>query len=172
MGEFAPVFAGWNVWSVYQTLNLDFSILMVGLSRDSRLKIWVEDQVRLYAPDTAVADPVDLKGSQVQIVRGRPTLPVLTRKEDVPGTLLVDGPAELRYVRFFNRGKESKLLWPHDDNYLVNEVFRPSVSDPLTSGGGPLTTTQNITKPILQSVVDVAPYALLAGLVWLVIKEK
>ena len=172
MTQVAPVFAGWNVWSVYQVLDLDFSVLMLGVSRDRQLRLWVEDQVRNNAPGAEVADSLDLKGSQVQIIQGEPKgLSVAFRKEEVPGPLMVvNGPAELRFVRFFNRGNPSQLLWPHDDNYLLNEVYRPSESSPLTTGTGPDTIASNASSGALQPLKDIAPVIATAVVIYLALQ--
>lgn len=136
----APVFEGWNVWAVYQKTDLDFEPLMLGLSRDRRLRIWVEDNVRLNAPGTDVADPIDVKGSQVQIIAGdAPSgLKSAARKEQVPGdVMLLEGDNERRVVRFFNHGKASALPWPHDSNYLLDEVYQPDPHAAVSSGDAP-----------------------------------
>ena len=44
---FAPVFAGWNVWSVWQKNDLDIEIGSIGLDADRRLRVWVEDTARI-----------------------------------------------------------------------------------------------------------------------------
>lgn len=141
------VFPGWNVWSVYQVKDLPTTLMMMGVTRDRQLQIWVEDAVRLGAGGAIVADPVDLKGSQVQILQGPPTdLEVEERKEDVPGAsaMTVSGPADLRYVRFYNRGTPASMNWPHDENYLLNEVYHPSEKSPETKGPPPPTVTNNL----------------------------
>lgn len=173
MTDIAPIYKGWNVWSVYQVTDLDFSVAMIGINRDTQLRIWVEDQIRLNATEATVADIIDFKGSQIQILNGKPLLVVAVRKEQISGpAMLLDGPAELRYVRFFNRGNASQLLWPHDDNYLLNEVYRPSTTDPLTTGGGPLTTTDNVTKPLYESVSAMAPWLILGVLGFFLVKSE
>ena len=151
-GDFATVFPGWNVWSVYQVKDLPFSPMMLGVSKERQLRIWVEDQVRLHAPGAVVADSIDLKGGQVEILPSKQAvegLHVAERKEQVGGpVLLVEGPADLFYVRFFNRGVGSQLSWPHDGEYLLNEVFMPSDSSPATSGPAPTTITQGVGEPV------------------------
>jgi len=160
MADFFTVTPGWNVWSVYQVKDLDFSPLMVGVSRDRRLRIWVEDAVRLGAAGADVADAVDLKGGQVEILPGAGSvagLKVAARKEGVSGpSLLVDGPDDLRYVRFFNRGQAAQLAWPHDDNYLVNEVFEPSANVAATQGSAPSTIGDTTLKPVIEGVGEAA----------------
>lgn len=151
----APVFAGWNVWSVWQVKDLPFSIMMLGVSRDRQLQIWVEDQVRLNAGVT-VSDPIDLKGSQIQILNGPPDgLQVATRKENVSGpAMVVDGAAELRYVRFYNRSDASALPWPHDDSYLLDSVYEPTKDNPLTNSAAPPTISQTVGQGVTQPVSD------------------
>jgi hypothetical protein len=145
---------------------------MVGISRDRQLQIWVEDQVRLQAPGAKVADPIDLKGSQVQVLTGAPSLKTLRRKESVPGPALVvetqDLPPQLRFVRFCNRGAASQLPWPHDESYLLDAVFQPDPTNPVTQGDCTGTIVDNITKPAAEAAkttLEVAlVVALLAGL--------
>lgn len=141
MGDFAKVFPGWNVWAVWQQKDLNFEPLHVGESRDRRLRIWIEDAVRLGAPGTIVADPVDLKGGQIEILPGAPAgLSQVQRKEDTSGpAMLLDGPGELRFVRFYNRGAPGSLVWPHDGNYLLDAVYQPDPKNETTSGPAPST---------------------------------
>jgi len=138
--DFAPVFPGWNVWAVWQKNDLDFDPMMIGVAPERQLRIWVEDEVRLHAGGADVADPVKLKGDQVEILDGPPVgLPAAATKEGVGGesALLLDGPPTLRYVRFFNHGTASKLPWPHDSDFLLDTVFRPDPGAPATSGEPP-----------------------------------
>lgn len=178
--EFADVFPGWNVWAVYQSKDLDFGLQWVGVSRDDRLRIWVEDELRLNAPGAEVADPYAFKGSQIQILPGPPRgLDIFSRKEDVPGpAMTIDSPVEVRYVRFFNRGPEARLVWPHDKgdkNYLLNVVYKPSASAPVTQGPGPATTTSDLgdaaKRPVLDTVVQIAPWLAVVGVAYLVIRS-
>lgn len=136
----APVFEGWNVWAVDQLDDLSFDPLDIGLDRDRRLRIWVEDQVRLNAPGTSVADPLDLKGSQVQIIAGDNVtdLVIAQSKEQVPGPpMLLDGANERRIVRFFNHGAASSLPWPHDSDYILDAVYKPDPKASETAGPAP-----------------------------------
>jgi hypothetical protein len=162
--SFAPIFKGWNVWAVFQVQDLDFSIAMIGVPRDRQLRIWVEDAVRLGAGGTDVADPLDLKGSKIEIIPSSGTLKSFRRKEQVPGPAMVvetqDQPPELRFVRFFNRGDEGRLTWPHDDNYLLDDVFTPDPKNELTAGPAPGTIADSTTKPARDAVVDVLKTAL------------
>jgi len=167
MTDFAPVFPGWNVWTVYQVKDLnDTNPLFWGLDRDRRLRIWVEDAIRLGAPSTRVADPADLKGGQIEILPSKPAeLKTNARKEDVGGSsaMLVDGPAELRVVRFFNRGEQGQLTWPHDDNYLLNEVLTPSPSSPATSSAPPKTIGGTVGGGVAEVAKDAGVGTLVAG---------
>lgn len=165
----APVFKGWNVWNVYQVNDLDFSIMMIGVSRDRQLQIFVEDAVRLNAPGVVVADPADLKGSQVQILNGPPVgLTSVARKEGLPLSVpVVNGPAQLRTVRFFNRGEASSLPWPHDDNYLLDEVFQPTATNPVTAGPAPTTIGATVTGGVLSPIEDAAKRALASPVIWI-----
>lgn len=154
---FAPVFKGWNVWVVAQKNDLGFDPLMVGVSRDRQLRIWVEDQVRENAGGAELGDPVALKGSQVEILPARPTgLRSAQNKDQVPGdALFLEGAAELRIVRFFNRGAPARLVWPHDDDYLLDEVMQPDERNPTTSGPPPKTVTEDVIEPIKDVGTDV-----------------
>jgi hypothetical protein len=171
---FAPVFKGWNVWSVWQVKDLPFSILMLGVERSRQLRIWVEDHVRLGAPGTEVADALDLKGGQIEILPALPAgLKSVKRRESIPGPAIVvesqDEPPELRVVRFFNRGSAGKLVWPHDDAYMLDEVFDPDPKNEATSGPGPGTIASRTTAPIAEGGIDVVKFAAVAAGVVLVL---
>jgi hypothetical protein len=172
---FAPVFKGWNVWTVVQVRDLPFSVAMIGVSRDRQLRVWVEDAVRLGAPGAVVADPVDLKGGQVEILPAVPAgLKVAKSKESVPGDAMVvesqEQPPELRVVRFFNRGEESRVVWPHDDSYLLDQVLEPDPKNDATKGPGPGTITTGVVKPIGEGATELLKYAAVAvGLVLVVL---
>jgi len=161
--DFLTVYPGWNVWDVYQVKDLPFSIMMIGLDRDRQLRIWVEDAVRLGAPGASVADSIDLKGGQVQILNGLPTgLQSDQTKEQVSGpAMTVKGPAQLRTVRFFNRGDKSTMAWPHDESYLLDKDYVPSASNPATSGPAPATigTTVGggVIAPVKQFLGEIPP---------------
>jgi hypothetical protein len=181
--DFAPIYPGWNVWGVYQVKDLDFSIPMIGVSRDTQLRIWAEDLIRLNAPGATVADPLDFKGSKVEILHSRPSLEVAARKEDVPGpAMLLDGPADLRYVRFYNRGAAAALLWPRDpaENYVLNEVFLPSKDSPATNGPGPDTigsgvgggVGSGVAEGVSRALVEVSPFLILAGMVYILTRKE
>jgi hypothetical protein len=165
---FAPIFKGWNVWEVWQVKDLPFSISMIGVSPERQLRIWVEDEVRLHS-SADVADSIDLKGGQIEIIPGAPGLKTAMRKEDVPNgaTFLVDGAAQLFTVRFFNRGEQSQIAWPHDGQYLLDAVLDPNPSNPATSGLPPLTIGQTvgggITQPVTQALGSVPWYLWVAG---------
>jgi hypothetical protein len=162
-----PIFKGWNVWQVWQVKDLDFSPLMVGVSRDTQLRIWVEDAVRLGDSNVEVADPIDFKGSHVEILVAPPTGLAVAKADDgtpltkdhLPGDPLLvetqDEAPELRSVRFFNRGPEGRIVWPHDDNYLLDAVFQPDPKNPLTAGPGPRTIGETVKKPVTDAALDV-----------------
>lgn len=146
--DFLTVYPGWNVWDVWQVNDLPFSIMMIGIDKNKQLRIWVEDAVRLGAPGALVADSIDLKGSQIEILNGPPNgLQVDHRKEQVPGpAMLVNGPATLKTVRFFNRGDKASMAWPHDASYLLEKTYVPSNSNPATSGPAPNTIASTISS--------------------------
>lgn len=149
---FAPVFAGWNVWDLYQADVPDQSVLgtiwTAGESQDRLLRVWVEDQLRDNAPGVAVADPLNpaaLSGDPVQSIPKVTTLPVLVDRSSVPtlaGALQVGEAgtgATLRTVRFYNRGTPSVMPWPHDVNFVLDAVYTPSATNPITNAPAPTT---------------------------------
>jgi hypothetical protein len=145
---FATVFKGWNVWGVQQKDDLDIEPLMIGVSRDRRLRVWVEEAADA-APGTAVADtanPFALKGSQVELINSVGDLvPAETQAAALPGTAL-DGPATVRLVRFFNRGAEAVTPWPHDSNYLLDTVYQPATNNPITNAPAPSSLAGTATQ--------------------------
>jgi len=158
----APVFFGWNVWTLYQTTKPDESVLAkiwhLGIPEDQMARLWVENQVEDNAPGANVSDPLNpdvehLRGNEVQMLPGRPSLAIAAAREsaglggeqhlgadDAPGT-----PIE-RTVRFYNRGKATVMPWPHDKNFLVDVVWQPSASNMLTNGPAPKTTDVALGK--------------------------
>lgn len=147
---FAPVFKGWNVWDLWQADDPDESVLgaiwHAGESQERLLRVWVENELKENAPGVAVADPLNpaaLRGDQIQpIPRVTGLVPAATRAS-VPALAgamqlgTADSKATLRTVRFFNRGDESVLPWPHDQNFLVENIFTPSASNPVTNAPAP-----------------------------------
>lgn len=154
--DFTTIYPGWNVWDVYQVNDLPFSIMMIGVDKDRQLRIWVEDAVRLGAPGALVADSIDLKGGQIEILNGPPEgLTVADRKETVSGpAMVVSGPATLRTVRFYNRGNEAEMAWPHDDSYLLDKDYVPSPSNPATSGPAPNTIAGTVGSGVIAPVKE------------------
>jgi hypothetical protein len=147
----APVFPGWNVWGVWQKNDLDLELSMVGVSRDRRLRIWVENEADDNAPGVEVGDPLSpnftkFKGEMVQIIPSEAGLFRAVSKEMWPGeaALSLDKPGTLRFVRFYNRGTLSALPWPHDANYLLDAVYLPSPTNPVTNAPAPASTAQDI----------------------------
>lgn len=147
---FVPVFAGWNVWDVWQADDPDVSVLSwlwdLGVSHDRELQIWVEDAIKTGAPGAAVADPANplaLRGDQVQIIPHPAGLIVGMTRAEIPalaGALQVgteSSKATLRTVRFFNRGTVAVLPWPHDRNFVLDAVYVPSPSNPITNAPAP-----------------------------------
>lgn len=147
---FAQIFKGWNVWDVWQSqdpiLGLGGGIMNAGVSLERQLRIWVEDQIREHAPAAAVADtfnPAVLKGSQIEVIPNAGGLEVLQTRADVPelaGALQLGnaGSEGKKFtVRFFNRGDETGMAWPHDENYVLDAVFQPSGTNAITSGAAP-----------------------------------
>lgn len=148
---FAQVFKGWNVWDVWQSQDpvegLGGAILNAGVSLERQLRIWIEDWIKDHAPAAAVADtganPFALKGSQIEIISNPGGLELLQTRADVPGLagalqLGKEGSQGKKItVRFFNRGDETAADWPHDENYLLEAVYQPSSTNPLTNGAAP-----------------------------------
>lgn len=166
--EFLTINPGWNVWDVWQVNDLPFSLMMLGVSPERQLRIWVEDAVRLGAPGALVADSIDLKGGQVEILNAKPVgLAQAQRKEQVPGpALLVNGAATLKTVRFFNRGDKATMAWPHDDSYLLDATYVQSPTNPATAGPGPTTIAGTVGQGITQPIKDLGPGTLaIAGVV-------
>jgi hypothetical protein len=142
---FAPIFAGWNVWDVWQATDPTFQVMMAGLSLDRRLRIWVENATK-EAPGVAVADPANpaaIVGDQVQIIpkveglelaRSRGAVPELGGFQQVGSS---GSGAALRTVRFFNRGTAGAVPWPHDENDLLENVWTPDASNPVTNAPQP-----------------------------------
>jgi hypothetical protein len=162
---FAPVFAGWNVWDVYQKDNLDFELSMLGLDHDRRLRIWVENATHA-APGAQVTDEVDpnkpLVGDQVQILPNPGSLVAAVRKESVPGpALLLDSQPTKRTVRFYNRGGAAVLPWPHDANYLLDAVYEPTATNELTNAPPPANPLANAASTLL-TVAEIVGGLLLA----------
>lgn len=144
----APIFVGWNVWNVWQKNDLDFEVMMAGLDAERRLRIWVENTAD-NAAGAKLSDPLNpslkhLNGDEVEVLPAPPDgLELAAMRETVPGpTLLLDGPATLKTVRFWNWGKSSNLAWPHDSNYLLEGVYTPSMTNPVTSAPAPTNVTE------------------------------
>ncbi len=149
---FAPVFAGWNVWDLWQADDPDLSVLgaiwHAGESQERLLRVWVEDQLRDNAPGAAVADtlnPAALSGDPIQPIPKVSGLALAATRAEVPGlggALQLgtnSSTATLRTVRFYNRGASSLLPWPHDANFLLDVVYFPSASNPVTNAQPPST---------------------------------
>jgi hypothetical protein len=147
---FVTVFVGWNVWALWRADDPDRSLIdtiwNLGLAPDTELRIWVEDQVKANAHGAAVADPLNptaLRGAQVQIIPSTSGLAVDATRADVPelaGALQLgrEGSKASRVVvRFFNRGTQAIMPWPHDRNVLLDATYTPSSTNPITSGAAP-----------------------------------
>jgi len=143
---FAPIFPGWNVWQIWQADDPTFSIMTIGESLDRQLQVWVEDQIKDNAPGSAVADPANplaLRGDQIQIIPEVTGLEVAAARGDIPefaGALQIGTPkskAVRRWVRFWNRGSATSLPWPHDENYMLEDVYTPSSSSSITNAPQP-----------------------------------
>jgi hypothetical protein len=150
---FAPVFAGWNVWDVWQADDPDQGVLgaiwYAGVSEDQLLKLWVESYVEKNAPGANVSDPLNpdpthYKGDEIQIIPKPTGLAIASARESAGlGGTLQEGnkgsTARLVSVRFYNRGSASVVPWPHDQNFLVDAVYTPSTTNPITDSAAPTT---------------------------------
>lgn len=156
---FAQLFPGWNVWEVWQSqdpiVGIGDVILNAGVSLERQLRIWIEDWIKDHAPSAAVADPANpfaLKGAQIEIIPSAGGLEVLQTRADVPGLagalqLGKEGSQAIkRTVRFFNRGAETAVAWPHDANYLLEQVYAPSGTNPITNGAPPSSAAGTATE--------------------------
>lgn len=175
---FIPVLKGWNVWRVWQVDDLgDLNPMNFGLSDERRLRIWVEEQANA-APGAAVADPANplaLKGGQVEIIPSADGLAELATLNPSSGHVLeLPSAAHPFFVRFYNRGAEGVTPWPIGDEQLVEAVYEPSAASPITNGappsslGGAATgaaeTVKEIGSGALTAVVVVAAAAFLLAL--------
>ncbi len=147
---FAQLFPGWNVWQVWQSDDpiegvID-GILTAGLSLERQLRIWVENWIKEHAPGAAVADPANpfaLRGAQIEIIPGPGGLEKLQSRADVPGLAGAmqlgeqGSTGKLWTVRFFNRGSAGAVAWPNDQNYLLEAVYQPTSSSPITNSAPP-----------------------------------
>lgn len=163
---FLTVFPGWNVWDIYQADDPDKGLLdtlmLAGLSRDRQLQVWVENNIKDNAPGTAVADPANptaLRGDQIQIIPKVTGLKIDAGRENAGlggefhiGDKDATGTAELRTIRFFNRGAQAVMPWPHDGNYVVDAAYIPSTSNPVTNAAPP-SSLPGALKPIGDSLV-------------------
>lgn len=147
---FVTVYPGWNVWALWRSNDPDRSIFSdiwnAGLSADRELQIWVENQIKDNATGTAVADPANpaaLRGDQIQIIPGANGLTMDATRADMPdlaGAVQLGktgSKASRVFVRFYNRGQQSLMPWPHDQNVLLDASFVPSSSNQLTNGAAP-----------------------------------
>jgi hypothetical protein len=143
---FVPIFAGWNVWDVWQADDPTFSIMNIGLDLDRELRIWVENEIKDNAPGAAVADPANpaaLRGDQIQIIPHVNGLQSAATRGDIPelaGAMQIGSQgskATLRTVRFWNRGSETSMPWAHDENYMLDQAYTPSSSNSATNAPQP-----------------------------------
>jgi hypothetical protein len=147
---FVTVFPGWNVWVLWRSDDPDRGILgtiwNLGMAPDTELRVWVEDQIKDNAHGAAVADPLNpaaLRGAQIQIIPSANGLKVDATRADIPelaGAVQLGksgSKASRVFVRFYNRGEQSVMPWPHDENVLLDNSFVPSKTNSLTNGPAP-----------------------------------
>lgn len=139
---FVNVFPGWNVWAVLQANDLSFNPLMIGVDPERRLRIWVEEHADA-APGVAVADPLNLanlKGGQVEPIQSAEGLePEFDVAADKPGFVSLHFTPQFsrQFVRFWNRGAQAATPWPHDADFLLDTVYTPDPSNPITNAPQP-----------------------------------
>ena len=145
--------------------------MMLGVSPERQLRIWAEDKIRLGASAAKVADSIDLKGGQIELLKATPEgLQTDQRKEQVPGpSMFVGGPASLHTLRFFNRGDKAFMTWPHDESYLLERTFVPSPTNPVTSGPAPNTIPETvgdgISSPATELLTKLSPILMIGGVI-------
>jgi len=142
-----PIFSGWNAWNVQAKNDLDWSALsslpgFLGNTPAERLQIWVDNTVTRGSSAVSLRTlaGLGLVGEQVEVLSAPvEDLAVAVSRAQRGGPLQVmDGPTTLTGVRFFNRdSRDVQIAWPDwDDNFMIEEVFQPSPSNPVTSGPG------------------------------------
>jgi hypothetical protein len=148
---FVPIFAGWNVWDIWQADKPSFSVMTVGESLQRQLQVWIENAIKDGAPGAAVADPLNpaaLRGDQIQPIAPVKGLAIAATRADIPdlaGAKLDSGgdTATLRTVRFWSRATAPRyalattMPWAHDDDYLLNVVYQPSAGNAVTNAPQP-----------------------------------
>jgi hypothetical protein len=173
---FAPVAKGWNVWAVLARNELAFDPLMLGVSPERRLRIWVEDAADA-APGANIADEWHvgkLKGEQVEIIQSAEGLePSEERAQHLPGSTLNFDPNHTRvFVRFFNRGAAGVTPWPRDENFLLDTVYEPTAESPITSAPEPSTLEGSAGAAVQGAGEVVKVVAILGGVAlgaWLLV---
>lgn len=189
---FAPVFAGWNVWDLWQASSPDENILgalwHAGISADQLLRLWVENQVEKNAPGANVSDPLNpnpehFRGDEIEILPVKPTdLAVAAARETagLGGALQVGVPgssALFRSVRFYNRGQAAIMPWPHDQNFVLDATYEPSVTNPITNSqppttaGGTIKAGAEAAEKALGELVTVAAWGL-GGIALILVLSK
>ncbi len=174
---FAPIFAGWNVWSVWQKDDLDFELGGVGLTDERRLRVWVEDTADA-ASGAQLHDPLNpsakhFDGDEVDVLQNAAGLSVSVDRTSVPvGIPPLEGAVTLRFVRFYNRGVPTVVPWPHSSNYLLEAVYAPAKDNPVTNAPAPVSATETVKEGAagLGSVATVAAWGVGAFLVLKVIE--
>ena len=147
---FAPIFPGWNVWDLWVADDPDTSILTdlwnAGESPERVMRVWVENELEENAPGSAVADPANpaaLRGDQIQPIPKVTGLDVAASRADIPALAGAEqvgkqgSTATLRTVRFWNRGAQTVMPWPHDENFLLDAVYTPSTTNAVTNAPQP-----------------------------------
>ena len=126
---------------------------MVGLDRDRRLRIWLEEKAD-DAPGVEVGDPanpVALRGSHVEIIPTDAGLTATRRKEQVPGAImLLDSKPTMRFVRFYNRGKPGARPWPSMQITCSMQSLNPSRTTPSRLAMRRRRSQARPTKPALR----------------------
>lgn len=180
-----PIFAGWNVWDIWQADKPSFDVMALGETLQRQLQVWIENQIKDNAPGSAVADPANplaLRGDQIQPISHVTGLAIAATRADIPelkdASLNSAGDtATLRTVRFWSRASApqfsvaTSMPWPHDDDYLLNVVYQPSAKSPVTNApqpgslAGAASAAAAAGSSILSTVAIVGGVVLVGGVI-------
>ena len=129
-----------------------------------------------------MADPLNpaaLRGDQVQPIPKVDGLVVVASRADIPalaGSLTIgsQGSTEtLRTVRFFNRAGDTVLPWAHDENNVLDTVYQPSATNPITNAAAPssLAGAASSASSTIEHVAVLGAVVLGGALVFLVLSK-
>src|SRR5260221_1499969 len=52
-----PIFAGWNVWDIWQADKPSFDVIALRETLQRQLQVWIQNQIKDNAPCSPEADP-------------------------------------------------------------------------------------------------------------------